>query len=64
MGRTPLVPLRRRVLANLGYDGEHVRLKDLTAIVGRRRRKERGAGDDAVEPGLFADMLAHVLRVV
>jgi hypothetical protein len=49
----PLVPLRRRVLADLGYDGEHVWLQNLAAIVGRRRRKERGR-DDAVEPSLFA----------
>ena len=52
------------MLANLGHDGEHVRLENLAAIVGRRRCKERGAGNDAVEPGLFADMLARELRVV
>ena len=52
------------MLAKLGYDGEHVRLENLAAIVARQRCKECGAGDDAVGPGLFADMLAHVLHVV
>ena len=52
------------MLANLGYDGEHVWLENLAAIIGRRRRKKRGTGDDAVETSLVADILARVLRVV
>jgi hypothetical protein len=63
-GRMPLVPHGWRVLANLRYDGEHVGLENLATIVGRRRRKECGTGDDAVETGSLTDILARVLRIV
>lgn len=52
------------MVTNLGYDDEHAGLENLATKVGCRRRKERGTGDDAVEAGLFADMLARVLRGV
>jgi hypothetical protein len=51
------------VLANLGHDGEHVWLENLATIIGRRRRKVCGTGDDAVETGSLANMLARVLLV-
>lgn len=46
---------------NLGYDGEHVGFENLAAIIGGRRRKQRGTGEDTVT-GSLADIFTRVLR--
>jgi hypothetical protein len=49
------------MLMDLGYEGNHVRGKDLTAVICRRRCKEGGTGYDAMKASAPANVLANVL---